>query len=141
MADEVVAGGGRARHAPAATSAVGVRGRTAVGAVTAEAAMLLPVLFAFALGLVWVLAAAVTQVRVVDGAREAARAAARGDSDGAAVARGRQVAPSGARFTVTHSAGRVLVAVSSEVHGPGGLFDDVPGLEVTSHAVAEEEPR
>src|SRR3954453_22201958 len=122
MADEVVAGGGRARHAPAATSAVGVRGRTAVGAVTAEAAMLLPVLFAFALGMVWVLAVAVAQVRVVDGAREAARAAARRDSDSTAVAKGRRVAPPGARFTVSHGDQRVEVTVSDEVHGPGGLF-------------------
>ncbi|MDX6325301.1 MAG: hypothetical protein QOK15_1655 [Nocardioidaceae bacterium] len=62
--------------------------------------MVLPLLVAFALGMVWVFAVAVTQVRVVDGARETARAAARGDSDAAAVTRGRQVAPPGARFTV-----------------------------------------
>lgn len=140
MRKAVVAGGRRARQVPA-TAAGDDRGRSQRGAVTAEAAMLLPVLFAFALGMVWVLALAVTQVRLVDGAREAARAAARGDSDGVAVAQGRRVAPSGARFTVTHQDQRVEVTVRVEVQGPGGLFSHVPGIELTSHAVAEQEPR
>ena len=141
MRNEVVAGGRRVRQAPAATPARGVRARTDDGAVTAEAAMLLPVLFAFALGMVWVLAVAVTQVRLVDAAREAARAAARGDSDSAAVAKGRRVAPAGSRFTVARGDGRVEVTVSDEVHGPGGLFAHAPGLRVTSRAVAQQEPR
>lgn len=129
------------RQAPAATRAEQARSRLDTGAVTAEAAMLLPVLVAFALGLVWVLAVAVAQVRVVDAAREAARSAARGDSDSVAIAKGRRVAPPGARFSVARRDGRVDVTVSDEVHGPGGLFTHVPGLEVTSHAVAEQEPR
>src|SRR4051812_13122499 len=141
MSHEVVAGGRRARQAPATTPAERVRNRTDTGAVTAEAAMVLPVLFAFALGMVWVLAVAVAQVRVVDGAREAARAAARGDSDSTAVAKGRRVAPPGARFTVIRGDQRVEVTVSDEVHGPGGLFAHVPGLQVTAHAVAEQEPQ
>jgi Flp pilus assembly protein TadG len=103
--------------------------------------MVLPLLVAFALGMVWVFAVAVTQVRVVDGAREAARAAARGDSDRAAVARGRRVAPPGATFLVGRSGQQVEVTVRAEVHGPGGLFAHVPGLAVTSHAVAAEEPQ
>ena len=41
--------------------------------------MVLPVLVALTLGLAWVLSLAATQVRVVDAARETARAAARDD--------------------------------------------------------------
>jgi hypothetical protein len=103
--------------------------------------MVLPLLVAFAMGLVWVLGVAVAQVRVVDGARETARAAARGDGDGSAVARGRQVAPAGARISLRHDAQQVEVTVSARVRGPGGLFAHVPGLEVSSHAVAAEEPQ
>ena len=55
--------------------------------------MVLPVLVAVALGLVWLLALAATQVRVVDAAREAARAAARDDAAPARSALGRRVAP------------------------------------------------
>jgi hypothetical protein len=111
------------------------------GAVTAEAAMVLPLLVAFAMGLVWVFAVAVAQVRLVDGARETARAAARGDGEAAAVAKGRQVAPSGARFHLSRVGDQVRVSVSAEVRGPGGLFAHVPGLRLTAAAVAAEEPR
>ena len=58
--------------------------------------MVLPVLVAVALGLVWLVALAATQVRVVDAARETARAAARDDGRASAVALGRRVAPDGA---------------------------------------------
>ena len=103
--------------------------------------MVVPVLFAVALGLVWLVALAAAQVRVVDGAREVARVAARGDSDGAAVASGRAVAPAGATFDIERSGGLVTVAVAAEVKGPGGLFAFVPGVQVRSTSVAVEEPR
>ena len=76
------------------------------GAVTAEAALVLPVLVATTLGLVWLLALAVGQVRVVDAARETARAAARGDPTDVAVVRGHAVVP-GASIVVTRAAGQV----------------------------------
>ena len=46
------------------------------GAVTAELAMALPLLVAVTVGLVWLLAIGAAQLRVVDGARETARAVA-----------------------------------------------------------------
>ena len=66
------------------------------GVVTAETAMVLPLLAMVALGLGWLLALAATQVRVVDAARETARAAARDDGETSAVALGHRVAPEGA---------------------------------------------
>ena len=74
--------------------------RSERGAVTAETVMVLPVLVALTLGLTWLLSLAATQVRVVDAARETARAAARDDGAGAAEALGRRVAPDGARISV-----------------------------------------
>ena len=111
------------------------------GSVTAETVMVLPVLAAVALGLVWLLSLAATQVRVVDAARETARAAARDEAPGSAAALGRRVAPDGARITVHEDADTVVVRVRSEVRGPGGLFGFLPGVDVHAEAVAAREPR
>lgn len=120
----------------------GLRGPTAEdGAVTAETVMVIPVLVAVTLGLVWVLALAATQIRVVDAAREVARAAARDESRSSAVALGHRVAPEGARIGLSEQHGTVVAHVVAEVQGPGGLFRFVPGIEVESEAVATREPR
>lgn len=141
--------GGAGRHArrtrvPTVTSTAGLGGRRGrageSGAVTAEAAVVLPLLIAVAMALVWLVALAVCQVRVVDAAREAARAAARGEPDAAAVERGRQVAPDGARFVVSRGGGAVTVRVVAEVRGPGGLLRFLPAVPLTSEAVAAQEP-
>jgi Flp pilus assembly protein TadG len=127
---------------------VGVRGvrtpatgRGERGAVTAETAMVLPLLVAAALGLVWMLALAVTQVRVTDAAREVARALAREEPKAAAVALGRRVAPDGARFDVRDDGSLVAVDVTAEVSGVPGLFGFLPGITVDATAVAAQEPR
>jgi Flp pilus assembly protein TadG len=111
------------------------------GAVTAEAAVVIPVLLALALGATWFVALAVTKVRVVDAAREVARVAARGDADTEAVAHGRRVAPAGTRFTVRRAAGEVVVDARVAVTGPGGLLAFLPAVTVESEAVAAEEPQ
>ena len=110
------------------------------GAVTAEAAVVIPLLLAVAMSLVWLVALAATQVRVVDAARETARAAARGESDAVSVERGRQVAPDDARFEISRGGGAVTVRVAAEVRGPGGLLAFLPAVPVSSEAVAAEEP-
>lgn len=109
------------------------------GAATAELALVLPALVAVTAGLVWLLAVGAAQVRVVDAARETARAAARGDADAAAVARGERVAPPGSTVTVTRSEGVVVASAIGEVDGPGGLFDFLPAVRVraTAHALDE----
>jgi len=100
----------------------------------------LPLLVGVTIGLVWLVALGVTQLRVVDAARETARALARDEPQGAAVALGRQVAPDGSRFRVEESSGLVRVRVVAEVSGPGGLFAAIPGVEVDAEAVAAQEP-
>jgi Flp pilus assembly protein TadG len=108
--------------------------------VAAETAVALPVLVAVCLGLVWMVALSVAHLRVVDGAREGARALARGDAPASAVAAARRVAPAGAEVTLSRGAGQVRVRVAVRVGGPGGLWQAVPGVEVVSTAVAAEEP-
>lgn len=118
------------------------RSRSERGAVTAELALGLPVLLAVTTGLVWLLALGAAQVRTIDAARETARAVARGDDTGDAVALGRRVAPDGVRIEVVTRDGRVTVRARGHVRGPGGLFDFLPGADVRAEAVAtaEEEP-
>ena len=116
------------------------RARTQRGAATAEAVVVLPVVVAVALGLVWVIALGVAQVRVVDGAREAARVAARGERPGAAQAAARRVAPQGAEVHISRTDDVVVALVAVEVSGPGGLFAALPGVTVSSRAAAVVEP-
>jgi hypothetical protein len=100
----------------------------------------LPLLLGVTLGLVWLVALAVTQVRVVDAARETARALARDEPQAAAVALGRRVAPDGASFEVEAADDTVRVRVVAEVSGSGGVFAFLPAVDVDSEAVAAREP-
>ncbi len=114
--------------------------RSETGAVTAEAALVIPVLVGVVLALVWVLALVGTQTRVVDAAREAARLAARGESPAAVVSAARAVAPAGATVRVRRSGGQVVAVVTAAVRGPGGLVRFLGGVTVRSEAVAVPEP-
>ena len=109
--------------------------------MTAETAMVLPLLVGVALALAWLMALAGTQVRVVDAAREVARAAARDDSRAEAVALGRRVAPDGARITVRQGADEVTVRVEVAQHGPGGLLRFLPPARLSAESVAAREQR
>src|SRR3954471_13687262 len=101
--------------------------------------MVLPLLVAVALGLAWVLAVAATQVRVVDAARETARAAAPDEASSAAAALGRRVAPECAAVSLRTSGDTVVAHVSVQVRGPGGLLRFLPHVEVQAEAVAARE--
>ena len=109
------------------------------GSVTAETALVLPVLVAVTLGLLWLVSVAVTQVRVVDAARETARAVARDEPEAQAVARGARVAPEGARIAVGQAGGEVRVRVVAVVRGPGGIWRFLPSLDVEAEAVTAQE--
>ncbi len=109
--------------------------------MTAELVLALPTLLAVTTGLVWLLAVGAAQVRTVDAARETARAVARGDDVGEAVAVGERVAPDGVDVVVSTEGDRVVARASGQVPGPGGLFSFLPGAEVAAEAVAlAEEP-
>lgn len=103
--------------------------------VTAETAMVLPVLVVVAALAMAVLAHGVDQVRCIDAARAAARAAARGDSPQAVLSTARSGAPAGSVVSVT-STGSTLVV---EVTAPGRAAW-LPGLAPPSaRAVADRE--
>ncbi|MZD08403.1 hypothetical protein GTW43_25480 [Streptomyces sp. SID5785] len=105
------------------------------GFVTAEAAVVLPVLVGFTLALVWALLAVSGQIRCVDAARAGARAAARQEPADAAQDAARQAAPSGARVDVSREGDLVRVTVSARSVGPGPLSVD---LRAEAVAAAEE---
>ena len=109
------------------------------GAVTAETAMVLPLLVAVAAVLCWLLAVGAAQVRTVDAAREAARVVARGDDPARAVALARRVAPPGAQVSVVRSGEDVTARVTARVPGPGGALAVLPGLRLSAEAVAAAE--
>ena len=108
------------------------------GAATAELALGIPLLVSLTIGLVWLLTIGLAQVRMVDAARETARAGARGESDSAAVARGLQVAP-GARLSLIVDDGRVVATASDTVAPPGGLLGFLPQVHVHAEAVTASE--
>ncbi|MGA8845841.1 MAG: TadE family type IV pilus minor pilin, partial [Nocardioides sp.] len=85
------------------------------------------------------------QLRVIDAARETARAIARGDDQAAAVAAGRHVTPAGGRVAVIadgDDGSTVRVEASARIAGPGPLLGWLPGVRVHAVAVAmaEEDP-
>jgi hypothetical protein len=97
--------------------------------------MALPVLVLLLAVAVTVVSAVTTQLRCVDAAREAARAAARGAPDAAAA--GRRAAPPGAQLTVESGGEQVRAVVRVRIKPFGGWL---PGPDVSATAVAEIEP-
>lgn len=114
-------------------------GRPDHGMVTAETAVVLPVLVLVLAAALWAVAAAGAQLRCVDSAREGARAVARGEPTAVAVAASRRVAP-GADVVVEPAGDVVGVVVRLRVRPPGWLGDRVPALLVKARAVAGLEP-
>lgn len=101
------------------------------GSVTVEAALGIASLVVVMAVAVSGAAAALTQIRVVDAAREAARVAAMsGPGEGAAA--GRAAAP-GAEVSVRGSAAEVTARVSAPARG-------LPGVVLSAQAVARTEP-
>ncbi|MFI5803734.1 TadE family type IV pilus minor pilin [Streptomyces sp. NPDC051561] len=99
--------------------------------MTAEAALVLPVLVVFGMALVWALMAAAGQIRCVDAARVGARAEARQETRAATEAAVRQAAPAGARVGFRREGDLVRVLVEAPAPGPGGL-----GVTLRAEAVA-----
>jgi len=107
------------------------------GMATAELAVVLPTLvLIIAAGLAMV-SIVLAQVRCVDAAREAARAAARGEPPEVVRAAAVRAAPTGARVDVGGAGEEVEVTVSAPAGRAGGLL---PAFHVSSSAVALREP-
>jgi hypothetical protein len=108
--------------------------------VTAETAVVLPVLVLVLAAAVWAVATVAAQLRCVDAAREAARAAARGEPTAVAVSLARGAAP-GADVMLDRQPATVSVVVRLRVGGPGWLGRRLPSQVVSAHAAAAVESR
>src|SRR3954468_814002 len=111
--------------------------RREAGMVTAETAVVLPVLLLVLAGAVAAVTVIGAELRCVDAAREGARAAARGEELAAVIALAGRAAPAGARTTVSGSGADVRVRVSAAVPPLGPL---PLRIEVSAEAVAVREP-
>jgi TadE-like protein len=110
------------------------------GMVTAEAALVLPLVAAFCLVMLWMLTLGIAQIRAVDAARDAARALARGEDREAAVSSAERSAPAGARVSFTESVGTVTASVSARIEPPSWLLVPLPPVDVESSSTVEVEP-
>lgn len=88
------------------------------GSVTAELAITLPAVTAVLALLLLGAVVGVTQLRLEEAVRSAARSLARGDSVATATAAAQQIAGGGAETTVVFEAGFVQVHVSAAISGP-----------------------
>ena len=113
--------------------------RSQDGSITAETAVVLPVLVLVLVALMGVAHAVGVQLTVQDAARVGARAAARGESQAEVERLTRSVAPAGSAITVSRSGGLVRVDVVAQVAPFGAAARLVPELTVDAQAVAADE--
>lgn len=106
--------------------------------VTAELAAALPALALVLIAAVWGVVYAATQLRCADAAREAARAAARGEDMSTIVEIAETIAPGHADVDVQRKAGLVIVEVQASVMTPPPLRSAL-GPSVSGRAIALEE--
>lgn len=109
------------------------------GMVTAELATVAPFGMALALLLLWIVNLGVTQVRLVDASREAARLVARGEPVESAETVARRLSPAGSRVQVVTVDGLVEVTVETTSRIPLPVLDNVGGTHLAATAVAAEE--
>jgi hypothetical protein len=104
--------------------------------VTAETAVVLPVLVVVLVAATWVLMCVAAELRCVDAARLGARAAARGDTAAGVAAATSAVAPTGAEVDVVRDGEEVTVLVRAVVRPFGAVLSRLPGTPVAARATA-----
>jgi Flp pilus assembly protein TadG len=102
------------------------------GMVTAEAALVLPIVAAFAMAMIFLMSIALTKVSTVDAARDAARALARGEEETSAVDQAMATAPRGAQIGIEQGADTVTVTVRAETRSPEWLLLPMPPVTIES---------
>lgn len=107
------------------------------GMVTAETAVVLPVLVFILAAALAAVSVVTAQMRCTDAAREGARAAARGESDAAVIQIAASSAPAGSAVSVSRNEDTVTVEVSASVALFAGLG---PSITVSDDATAALEP-
>ncbi|MBC7630283.1 TadE family type IV pilus minor pilin [Aeromicrobium sp.] len=109
------------------------------GMVTAELATIAPFAVAFTFLLLWVVSLGLTQVRLADASREAARVIARGESVDAARRLAMQQSPPGAKVSVDSERGLVTVTVTARSRMPLPFFSGIGARTMGSSSVAAQE--
>lgn len=104
---------------------------------TAELAVALPVLVVLVAAAMTATSVLTAQLRCVDAAREAARAAARGEDAAVVRALAQRSGPDGSSIQVAPGDREVQVTVSAVADPVGGLL---PSIQVHATAVALREP-
>ncbi|HZB48304.1 MAG TPA: TadE family type IV pilus minor pilin [Mycobacteriales bacterium] len=104
---------------------------------TAELAVALPVLVVLVAAAMTAISVLAAQLRCVDAAREAARAAARGESTAVVRSLAQRSGPDGSEVQVAAGDREVQVTVSAVADPVGGLL---PSIDVHATAVALREP-
>lgn len=108
--------------------------------VTAELAVLAPIGLALVFLLAWIVSLGMTQVRIVDAAREGARVVARGEPVQAAEDVVRRLSPPGARVSVAAGDDEtVVVEVTVRSSSPVPFAETVGAREMSATAVAVKE--
>ncbi|GLW17282.1 membrane protein [Streptomyces sp. NBRC 13847] len=126
------------RRAPRPRARGALTGTRDAGFVTAETAVVLPVLVVVVAALIWGLMAACARIECVDAARAGARAAARSETPSAVISAARGAAPRDAHVTVAREGDLVRVRVEAQLPGVAELTVRVDGEAV---ALAEETVR
>jgi len=121
------------------TPRAGDTNREEGGMVTAELATIAPFAVAFAFLLLWMVSLGLTQVRVADASREAARMVARGESTGVAQSIARRQSPAGARVSVRTVHGLVTVTVTVRSRMPVPFFSGIGSRTLKSSSIAARE--
>jgi Flp pilus assembly protein TadG len=104
--------------------------------VTAETAVVIPFGIMMVVALLWVISLGLTQVRLVDAAREGARLVARGDSVSVARQSAQRSAPTGTSLDINQSNGTVVVDARVRMTG---LLPMLPELGLHARSVAASE--
>jgi Flp pilus assembly protein TadG len=107
------------------------------GVATAEIAVALPALVVLVAAGMTAVSVLTAQLRCVDAAREAARAAARGEAASVVRSLAQRSGPADAEVRVSSGGREVEVTVSAEARAVGGLL---PSFGVRASAVALREP-
>ena len=107
--------------------------------VTAELATIVPFAVAFVFLLLWIVSLGLTQIRIADASREAARMVARGEAVRDAEDVARRHAPAGAKVSVDRDSGTVTVTVTVRSRMPVPFFSSVGSREMDSASVAAVE--
>jgi hypothetical protein len=107
--------------------------------VTAEAAMVIPVLLLVTVALAWLVTLGIAQVQCLDAAREAARLAARGEPPEAVSAAAQRAGPPGTQVSVENTGQTVTVQVEAVVVPDVPLLDQLPDVTLSADATSAAE--